>query len=314
MNFARMKPYHLFSLLLFLCACDMREQRSEVQVFTSVEQQLQRLTEQLTEAEAGDKLEEFIVHYDEHAISMPEYQTTLDGRMAIRNFYDQLFRRQIVKFFQRTSQEFIHRDSTIVEIGTFKKEYVSPDSDSTITLTGKYWHIWQALPDGGFRIKGEAFGYFHHVDDPTALIVDGKTAQPNEAEVQRETPFELKAYNALMEKGVRTRDGILRASFFTDDGIFFPFADTAVRGMDQIKPYLISYSNSGKVTIDSISCYTYAFDLLGSDLIEYTMFKVSWRLPDRSGRTEGKGIRVWKRQADNSLRLYREIGTHNHLP
>jgi hypothetical protein len=43
------------------------------------------------------------------------------------------------------------------------------------------------------------------------------------------------------------------------------------------------------------------------------MFKVKWSMPDHSGRTEGKGIRIWKRQEDKSLRLYREIGTHNHF-
>jgi hypothetical protein len=130
---------------------------------------------------------------------------------------------------------------------------------------------------------------------------------------QQEMPFELKAYNALMEKGVRTRDAALRASFFTDDGSFFPFADTTVTGMGQIKPYLIAYSSRGEVSIDSIQCYTYDFEQSDNYILEYDMFKVRWSTVDLTGRTEGKGIRIWKRQYDHSLRLYREIGTHNHI-
>ena len=116
-----------------------------------------------------------------------------------------------------------------------------------------------------------------------------------------------------MEKGVRKRDGNLRSEFFMKDGSIYPFADTTVTGMDQIKPYLIAYSSRGTVTIDSIMCYTYDFETLGEYILEYDMFKVKWSVPNFSGRTEGKGIRIWKRQQDKSLRLYREIGTHNHL-
>ena len=308
-----MRFYCISILLLVATACH-KEKRGDVQLPQSVEQRLLYLTQQLTNAEAADDLATFIGYYDAHAISMPEYQLTLDGRVEIESFYKEIFARQDIRSFQREAQEFIHMDSVIVEIGTFKKEYSHSEIDSTVTLAGKYWNIWRVMPDGSFRIKGEAFGYFHHVADPQALLLDSNKQQPDESAIQIEIPFELKAYNALMEKGVRTRDGILRASFFTDDGSFFPFADTAVTGMDQIKPYLIAYSNRGVVTIDSIMCYTYAFERLGNYILEYDMFKVTWRVPDHSGRTEGKGIRIWKRQSDQSLRLYREIGTHNHLP
>ena len=130
---------------------------------------------------------------------------------------------------------------------------------------------------------------------------------------KKKIPFELKAYNALMEKGVRDRNAMLRSAFFMETGSFKPFADTTVTGIEQIKPYLIAYNSGGKVTIDFIRCYTYDFEYAGDYILEYAMCKVAWSRPDVSGRIEGKGIRIWKRQDDHSLRLYREIGTHNHL-
>jgi hypothetical protein len=206
-------------------------------------------------------------------------------------------------------------DNTIVEIGTFKKEFTDSKTDTLLSLDGKYWMVWQSRSDGTFKLKGEAFGFFHAVKHPEALVVAMNKKQPDESDMllQRDMPFELKAYNALMEKGVRNRDGNLRAGFFMKDGAFYPFADTTVTGMDRIKPYLIAYSNRGTVTIDSIMCYTYDFETLGEYILEYDMFKVKWSVPNYSGRTEGKGIRIWKRQRDKSLKLYREIGTHNHL-
>jgi hypothetical protein len=116
-----------------------------------------------------------------------------------------------------------------------------------------------------------------------------------------------------MEKGVRIRDGVLRSEFFTEDARFMPFADSTKTGIEQLKPYLIAYSTRGNVTIDSIACYTYHHEDFNDFILEYAMFKVKWRVPDVSGMTEGKGIRIWKRQKDKSLKLYREIGTHDHL-
>ena len=246
---------------------------------------------------------------------MPEYQLTLRGRDEINSFYREIFNRQKIVTFKRKTKEFIHMDSTVVEIGTFEKEYTDSKTDSLLSLEGKYWIVWERQPDGNFRLKGEAFGFFHPVEHPEALVVPMNKRQPDESAIllQRDMPFELKAYNALMEKGVRKRDGNLRSQFFTTDGSVYPFADTTVTGIDQIKPYLIAYSSRGTVTIDSIMCYTYDFETLGEYVLEYDMFKVKWSVPNFSGRTEGKGIRIWKRQQDNSLRLYREIGTHNHL-
>ncbi len=69
---------------------------------------------------------------------------------------------------------------------------------------------------------------------------------------------------------------------------FYPFADTTVTGMDQIKPYLIEYSSRGTVTIDSIMCYTYDFETLGEYILEYDMFKVKWSVPNYLRKNRGK--------------------------
>ena len=303
----------ILSLALLSTACSKKEP-DPAGIKQANEKQLRSLSQQITEAEIADDLTSFIQTSSEQAISMPEYQLTLSGRAEIELYYREIFKRQNIKTYQRRVQEFIHLGKTIVEIGTFIKEYTNSESDSLTTLSGQYWNVWAAA-DGNFTLKGEAFGYFHPVAHPETFIVTVNHLQPDEADVliEKEIPFELKAYNALMEKGVRNRDGTLRSGFFMEAGSFKPFADTTVTGMDQIKPFLIAYSSRGTVTIDSITCYTYDFEYGGDYLLEYDMFKVAWSRGDVSGRTEGKGIRIWKRQADHSLRLYREIGTHNHL-
>lgn len=301
-------------LLLFSCTTEtkMTEQESHA----SIEEKLSVLSRKHAEAEMNDDLPLFIATYHPDAICMPEYQFTLDGQTAIEAYYAKIFERQDVKSFENVAEEYIHLDSSsVVEIGTFTKRVSAPGNDSITTFHGKYWHVWRIAPDGDVKLKGEVYGYFHPIEDTENHIVDVNNDQPDEGDIVKlkEIPFELKAYNALMEKGVRTRDAVLRASFFTEDGRFFPYADATLTGMSEIKPYLTAYSSRGKVSIDLIQCYTYDFEYAGNYILEYDMFKVKWRTPETSGRTEGKGIRIWKRQHDQSLRLFREIGTHNYI-
>ena len=316
MNRIHMKRliYALAFLLLFSCTAETKLAAQESHA--SIEEKLSGLSQKHAEAEMNDNLTSFIATYHPDAISMPEYQLTLDGQTAIEAYYAKMFQRQDVKFFENVAEEYIHLDSSsVVEIGTFTKRLSASGNDSITTFHGKYWHVWRIAPDGNVKLKGESYGYFHPIEDTDNHIVDVSYDQPNERDIvkRKEVPFELKAYNALMEKGVRTRDAMLRASFFTEDARFFPYADSTVTGMNEIKPYLTAYSSRGKVSIDSIQCYTYDFEYAGNYIIEYDMFKVRWSTLETSGRTEGKGIRIWKRQQDKSLRLFREIGTHNYI-
>lgn len=300
-------------IVIFALSCAPKADPSAETTTQKTEQQITLLSKKMTEAELRSQLPKVMDYYDHRALSMPEYQLTLTGRNQIQEYYAEMFKRQQIKTFQRHPIEFIHLKTTIVEIGLFEKEYTCSDVDSLITTRGKYWNVWSSRPDGTYRITGNIFNYFHPVSNPETLVIETSQKQPDESELKTIQPFELKAYNALMEKGVRQRNASLRYSFFTDDAILYPFADTVYNGIDQIKSHLIEYSSRGSVTIDTVNCYTYAFEDHGSYILEYAMFKVKWSQKDISGRTEGKGIRIWKRQPDKSLRLFREIGTHNFL-
>jgi ketosteroid isomerase-like protein len=308
MNYAPL----IYALLFLLISC-AKEKSSDPVRSDNIRQRLQTLSEIRTAAEKKDDLKNYLSYYNENAISMPEYQMILQGSNQIETFYETIFQRQNIKTLQRKVDEIIDLGKTIIEIGTFKKEYTHPENDTLITQNGKYWNVWDVKPDGSLKLKGEAFGFFHPVKYPEMLVVKNTPPEVSDISLNEETPFELKAYNALMEKGVRNRDGVLRSEIFTTDGSFMPFADSTVTGMAKIKPYLIAYSSYGKVTIDSISCYTYHSEYFDDHVLEYAKFRVKWTVPGFSGRTQGKGIRIWKRQEDGSLKLHREIGTHNHL-
>jgi ketosteroid isomerase-like protein len=278
---------------------------------------IQSLTSAMVKAETSDDLPAFLSFYIFDAISMPEYQPTLDGLPQIEAFYSEIFRRQDIISFTKTTEEIFDIGNLIIEIGLLDKSFRAAMADTILSQHGKYWHVWQKQPDGTLKIEGEAFGFFHHVANPEPLTVTFKEEEWNQkhngTRLGVEYPFELRAYNSMMEKGVQTRDGEFRSNYFTEDGSFKPFAEPVVNGMAEIKPYLIAYSRRGQVKIDSVAVFTYDARYLDGYVLEYDMFRVRWISDDMQGRTEGKGLRLWKRMDDHSLRLHREIGTHNHL-
>ncbi len=52
-------------------------------------------------------------------------------------------------------------------------------------------------------------------------------------------------------------------------------------------------------------------DNLGTFVIEYASHIASWKNGDSSGVGLGKNIRIWRREADHSLKLFRAIGMYD---
>ena len=104
----------------------------------------------------------------------------------------------------------------------------------------------------------------------------------------------------------------MRIDLYAEDAVFYPFADSAKAGQAVLTPYLKAY-HQYDVLIDHIEILPYDYVDFGDYILEYSLFDVDWRFGEHSGTNQGKGIRLWKRQPDNSLKIYRHIGLHNDL-
>lgn len=213
--------------------------------------------------------------------------------------------------YEKNTLEIFQIKDRIVEVGQLHFSYQIKDSATAVKLTGKYMQVWAVQKNQSLKLQAVAEGYFSNVEQPAVWVVaKSGTVTPN-ATANKSLAHQLQALNTLMEEAVRNRDGNLRADFFTDDASFMPFADTTKTGMQVLRPYLILY-NSYPVTIDSINIYNMGAEDMGSYVIEYPLFRVQWHNSGGSGRGSGKGIRLWRREKDCSLKIFREIGLHNY--
>lgn len=83
--------------------------------------------------------------------------------------------------------------------------------------------------------------------------------------------------------------------------------------LQELTNYLTEYTSRGAVNIDTISLGTLYYEYSEDYVMEYGTFKVKWSAETYSGRAEGKGIKLWKRQPDKSLKIFRHAGSHDYL-
>lgn len=248
--------------------------------------------------------------------SMPDYQPALYGSAQIAAYHREILRRRKVTSYVPITAEVIDLGATAVEIGTFTITW-SNTTGETQTERGRYTHVWALEPDGSLRLKADCRGYFRALADPAEWYVPLEEKLPPR---RAPTPAEqrlgetLKVRNERMARSVRERDVEAKVADYTDDAIYMPFADTAKVGLAAIRAHLVPYTAAGAgVTFDTVRVWNEGFEDLGTHVLEYPKFRVEWSAGQSSGVTKGGGIRLWKRMADGTLKLHRQIATHDHV-
>jgi ketosteroid isomerase-like protein len=307
------KAFLAFALLFFWITLIYGQSKTEIQY----RNKLEIINKQLSQSYINKNVKLMLAHFDKDALSMPEYQPSMRGIGLIEQYYQEIFNRRITISYERKITEIIADKDRITEIGIFTTIFQDKTSgNAPFDLAGKYINVWAVQKDGTLKLKAESYGYFKNITNPANYVVE----LPKRVEASKRMPstekrqsllFELRAYNTLMEKAIKTRDGNIRADFFTNDAVFMPFADTLKVGMNILRPYLIQY-NSYPVTIDSVEVYTADAEDIGGFIIEYPVFGVKWHNGENKGTSSGKGIRIWRRE-DCYLKIFREIGVHDHI-
>lgn len=252
--------------------------------------------------ENSSAIQDIIAH---DAIFMLEYQRTLRGKEQIHEYYTLLFSDQKIHTLKSEVSETIVLGDYIIEIGVFSKEFNRSDLGKPLQHEGKFWRIWRKN-NTRLQLFAYAEGYHRELRPEEFTVIDSGISP------EKTTNLELRAYAALGEKAIKEWDPETRIELYAHDAIFYPFADSAKVGIEVLKPYLRSYHRPG-VQIDHIKGVPFEFIDLQDYIIQFSTFEVDWRFKDMSGTNKGKGMRLWQRQEDCSLKIYRHIGLHNYI-
>ena len=126
---------------------------------------------------------------------------------------------------------------------------------------------------------------------------------------------EVRAANAAINKkfmeDVNRGNAAAGAAAYTDDAILMPPNNSPVRGKQAIEKYLAEIGSQLQASNFQLSILE--IDVQGDTTIVRGTYSSSFTVPGTDAPMEdrGKTLNVWKRQADGSWKLHRDIWNSN---
>ena len=244
---------------------------------------------------------------------MPEFQRTVLGTANAQAYWRAFAGRFAVAGYTRDAMEVIDLGQRVVEWGRFRQQLVLRAGGQEYELIGKYLDIWEKRADQVVLITS-AWNYDRAVDFSDLLRFPEVPAvhvafQPRAA-VTSQAGVDVAALGLLIERTVTGHDARLFTLLYADDAVLLHNYHPAFIGRDQIAAFTAEHFKQLSV-FEKLDIRNDRVDDLGGYVVEYASHVASWRNGEWSGVNPGKNIRIWRRQADGALRIFRAIGMYD---
>lgn len=245
---------------------------------------------------------------------MVESQRTMIDRKPVMAYYTALLNRFAVKSYARAELEILDLGSQVVEYGQFEMRLVQKTTGKQYDLKGKYQTIWQKHGNDSLVVITEGWNYDHWVDMgnllrfPDIPVVD--VALRPHLPVNSPIRFELAALNRLMEKTISEHDAALWAQFYSDECVLYAQFHSFCKGRQTITRYIEQHIKELPI-FEKLDVRNDRVDDLGQFVIEYASHIANWRNGESSGIGLGKDLRIWRREKNGSLKIYRHMSMYD---
>ena len=122
--------------------------------------------------------------------------------------------------------------------------------------------------------------------------------------------FELAALNRLVESTVSQHDAKIWSLFYSDEAILCHSGRAISKGKKEVDDFLIEHCRELPI-FETLDVRNDRIDHLGNYVIEYASHIATVRNGDWSGVGVGKDLRIWRREKDGSLKIFRHIGSYD---
>ena len=245
---------------------------------------------------------------------MLEFQKTIIGKSNVQVYFKAFLERFDVYEFGREEKEILDLGSVITELGMFRMKIRSKSTGRNHEVTGKYIDIWEKSGDGELALITEAWNYNHQLEIEDQFRFDGipqvDVALQAHLPINNNISFELAGLNRLMESVVSQHDAKIWSQFYAEDGMFLYSRNRIYEGKEALNKFLDAHAK-GLPVFEKLDIRNDCIDDLGSYVIEYASHVANWRNGEHSGVNTGKDLRIWRREKDCSLKIFRHIGMYD---
>lgn len=262
-----------------------------------------------------DKKPEIIQgYYAENIRLMPEFQKTIMGKSNALLYHKAFSTRFDIQEYSREEIEMLDLGSRVVEIGMFTMKMKLKSTGKEHELKGKYQNIWKELENGKLALITEAWNYNHQLEIEEQLrfeeVPEVDVALQAHLPINSNISFELEALNRLMEATVTQHDAKIWSQFYTEDGMFLYSRHPIYEGRKALDEFLENHVKELPV-FEKLDIRNDQIDNLEDYVIEYASHIANWRGSEYSDVGLGKDLRIWRREKDRSLKIFRHIGMYD---
>lgn len=252
-------------------------------------------------------------YYREDVRLMPPFQKTIVGRENLVAYNKAFGNRFDILEYNRTELEVLDLGSMVSEIGTFTMKMKIRTTGKTYDLKGKYLNLW-GKENGKLSLMTEAWNYDQAIDFTDQLkfkeIPNVDVALSSHVRINNNISFELAALNRLLEATISQQDAKIWSQVYSDDAILCHSGLALLKGKKEIDGFVIEHCRELPI-FEKLDIRNDRIDHLGNYVIEYASHIATVRNGDWSGVGVGKDLRIWRREKDGSLKIFRHIGSYD---
>jgi ketosteroid isomerase-like protein len=254
-------------------------------------------------------------YYAESLRLMPEFQKTIVGRKNALLYFRAFAARYDIVSYNRNVIEVLDLGSRIVEIGLFEMKVMLEGTSKVYEIKGKYLDIWKKTSDDALQLITEAWNYSETLAIEEQLkfaevpVVD--IALQAHVPINDNVSFELAALNRLMEAAISELDDKIWAQFYADEGMYLYSRNPIYKGRQSIDDFIKKHVGEMPIFEKLDIRNDQIDDLKNNYVIEYASHIAIIRDGDFSGVFTGKDIRVWRREPNGSLKIFRSIAMYD---
>lgn len=245
---------------------------------------------------------------------MAEHQGTVLGRANAGSYFAAFLARFDVHEFERKQLEALDLGSRVIEVGEFTMKLSLKTGGPPREVTGNYLDIWEKTENGALSLNTLAWNESRHVAAPEefrfADVPSVIMALQGRVPVRDSMSFQLAALNQLLETAISQHDGKVWSQFFADDAVLLTNYNPACHGKKAVDAYIEKHVRQLSV-FEKLDIRNDRIDVSGNHVVEYATHVANWRNGDSSGVNTGKNIRIWRRERDGSLKIFRQIGMYD---
>jgi ketosteroid isomerase-like protein len=253
-------------------------------------------------------------YYAEDIRLMPEFQKTIFTRRNALLYHKAFSSRFNIKGYTRETLDILDLDSRIVETGVFALQLTLKNSDQEYEIIGKYQNIWKKMENGVMQLMTNAWNHNSRSSIDAQFSFDDvpavQVAFIDHVYINNNISFELAALNKLLESTIVEHNNEIWSQFYTDDAMLISNLNTITKGKPAIDAYLKAHVKEIPI-FEKLDIRNDHIDHLGEYVIEYASHVANWRNGVSSGVNTGKNIRIWRRETDGSLKIFRQIGMYD---